>query len=304
MQNEFSHLFRSHQESLVYYNFIDDVINDDTRRIYKSGINELLKWCTSNGVLPFAADRNDLLRYQRDLVLQNHSARTINLRIVIARRLYKAAIQSGIIQSDPTFGLHTLTDRGSRTLQTNYVSAASLNAITAVLPSDNSEESLRAKAIIQLIANQGLRIVDLYYLSEEGLDFRTKSAVYTIADQNKYIFFRDEVWEAIVLYLAARGKSKTDSIGTPLFRARGNRAGGKRLSRDSLRDIVNAIYEKAGIKEDGIVCYTLRHTFAQRLYSKTNDLRLVQEELRLKTLTPTYRYSDVIDLEEYRVQLA
>lgn len=72
----------------------------------------------------------------------------------------------------------------------------------------------------------------------------------------------------------------------PLFMARGRR----RLSTRRVREIFAAWAELSDLSS-GLTFHALRHTFLQRLYESTRDIRLVQRAARHANLTTTTIYA-------------
>lgn len=83
----------------------------------------------------------------------------------------------------------------------------------------------------------------------------------------------------------ARGESLDRDA--PLFIARG----GRRLSKRRAREAFAAWRQLAGLSV-GLSFHALRHTFCQRLYDHTGDLRLVQRAARHTSITTTTIYTE------------
>ena len=86
-----------------------------------------------------------------------------------------------------------------------------------------------------------------------------------------------------------------DEQGVPLFVARGNRAGGQRISRRGVRQVVGFYLKKADLKPPGILDHALRHTATTLVYKYTQGLWGVQEMLGHAAPKTTARYAHVID---------
>ncbi len=107
---------------------------------------------------------------------------------------------------------------------------------------------------------------------------------------DRLIYLRQDVAEALDAYLETRGQVLADALGEPLMTAVGNRAGGKRLSRRSVRTIVDAHLD---LKRPGVSNHALRHTGATLAYKYTHDLRAVQDLLGHADSRTTARYARV-----------
>ena len=77
----------------------------------------------------------------------------------------------------------------------------------------------------------------------------------------------------------------------PLFPSR-NGKGRRNLSRREAHDVLKSAFLKAGLNGH-IATHSLRKSFAQRLYEKTNDIFAVQEMLGHKNVATTQKYLGV-----------
>ena len=84
--------------------------------------------------------------------------------------------------------------------------------------------------------------------------------------------------------------SKTDSH-RPLFPSRNGR-GEKRMSRRTAHDVLKVAFMAAGLNGH-LATHSLRKSFAQRLYDRTNDIFAVQEMLGHKKVSTTQKYLGV-----------
>src|SRR5690606_3873523 len=115
------------------------------------------------------------------------------------------------------------------------------------------------------------------------------------------IQLREDVRTLFEAYVAKRGPVVADDMGTPLFVAVGNRAGGRRLSRRGIRLIIDNYLCAAGLKREGLSGHALRHTAATAAYAATRDLRAVQELLGHRNPKTTSRYAHIVDRKENNV---
>ena len=162
-------------------------------------------------------------------------------------------------------------------------------------PRDGTLKALRDRALIALMAIEGLRRVEFMRGSVQDIE--------TIPDGGRrvlihgkgkkgYIYPRGDTLSTLDEYLTARGSVDPDRQGEPLFISigKGRRPGG-RLSRIGVNHIVNTYLVKAGLKRPGISCHTLRHTCGHLLYQATRDPKVVQETLRHSSITTAGQYS-------------
>jgi integrase/recombinase XerC/integrase/recombinase XerD len=124
-----------------------------------------------------------------------------------------------------------------------------------------------------------------------------------------YVYPREDTVKALMEYLAGRKAQEAGKNSMPedsgnqvlhIFAAVGNRAGGKRITRDGVRCVVNFYLNKAGLKRPGVSCHALRHTCGALLYQATRDIKVVQETLRHADISMAAKYSHVIERRKTR----
>lgn len=176
-----------------------------------------------------------------------------------------------------------------------YLSAGEAELLFRAVPRNGTLKSLRDRAIIALMAIEGLRRVEIMRGSVQDIE--------TIPDGGQrilihgkgkkgYIYPREDTLSTLDEYLTARGSVNQDRHSEPLFISigKGGKPGG-RLSRIGVNHIVNTYLVKAGLKRPGISCHALRHTCGHLLYLATRDPKVIQETLRHSNITIAGQYS-------------
>ena len=164
---------------------------------------------------------------------------------------------------------------------------------------EDALKSLRVKAMIALMAVEGLRTVEVHRLSVEDISLMNKQMVILIRGKghNDPIYPSKFTADYIRDYLARR---PTPVSGvhelTPVFISEGNRGQHKRLSRRSIRREIDAALNLIQAKAPGISCHMLRHTCGTLLYAQTRDIQAVKETLRHKNIEMTSKYAHVQDM--------
>lgn len=281
-------------------NLADGRATADTLRTYASHIGKYLNWCQHVGIHPLRASKMDVQLYRSWMVDQGFKRSTISLKLGVIRRFYLSALETGIIKENPAAMVSMSRDANEEIAATHYLTAEEAEILFSRVPKDGDEVNLRARAIIGLMALQGLRTIEVHRLNVEDHDFSEHAMYVRGKKRNRVIFLRDETEEAVQRYLRVRQQPIRDAGKTPVFVAVGNRHGGHRLSRDGVREIVDYWLEEAQLKKPGLSCHSLRHTFGTLLYEATKDLRLVQEELGHASYETTTRYAHLVDRKARR----
>lgn len=153
-------------------------------------------------------------------------------------------------------------------------------------------QSLRNRAILELLFSAGLRVSELSSLNIEQLNLKTQEfSIIGKGSKMRVVFVSDSAKSALERYLYAR----TD-IDPALF-IRTNKIGFKkeddlRLTARSIQRIVKFYAKKAGIVKD-VHPHTFRHSFATDLLANGADIRSVQAMLGHSSITTTQIYTHV-----------
>ena len=147
----------------------------------------------------------------------------------------------------------------------------------------NQPESLRDKAILELLYATGMRVSELCSLKISDLgDGFVK--VFGKGRKERLIPVGKKALEAIDSYLAARKAE----INEPLFTSRR----GTSVSRIQIWASLRAYAKQAGIAKQ-VSPHTLRHSFATHLLENGADLRLIQDMLGHEDIGTTDRYTHI-----------
>jgi site-specific recombinase XerD len=274
----------------------------DTVRGYKAQVQQWVTWCRTEAIDPAAATTTDIKRYRAQLVERGIKASTIATKLVALRRLYQAAQDHGLRADNPAAGVKPPRDKRPAE-DFRYLSEVDLALLFRAVPKDAGIKPLRDRALLALLGLQGLRTVELQRANVEDLEPRGASTVLLVRGKgrDRLGYLRADVAEAINMYLAARSTVVPDDQGTPLIAATGNRTGGRRLSRRSVRRIVDFYLTKIDVKKPGVSNHALRHTCGTLTYKHSRDLRAVQDLLGHADPKTTSRYAHVVDRERNNV---
>ncbi|MDX9913458.1 MAG: tyrosine-type recombinase/integrase [Candidatus Moranbacteria bacterium] len=155
-----------------------------------------------------------------------------------------------------------------------------------------SLQSLRDRAILELLFSAGLRVSELSDLNIEQINLKTQEfSIIGKGSKMRVVFISDSAKGALERYLYQR----TD-IDPALF-IRTNKIGFKkeddlRLTARSIQRIVKFYAKKAGIVKD-VHPHTFRHSFATDLLANGADIRSVQAMLGHSSITTTQIYTHV-----------
>lgn len=275
-----------------------DVANGDARAdtisTYLNHIALWADWCRDKRIDLSSATVEDVKAYRQFLVTCEAKASTISLKLTTMRRFYQAAVDRKFIEANPVAGVRAPRDREARE-KIKYLSAGEAELLFRAVPRNGSLKALRDRALIALMAIEGLRRVEIMrgsVLDVESMPGGDRRILVHGKGKKGYIYPREDTLAILDEYLSARGTVASDLHGEPLFVSigKGGKTGG-RVSRIGVNHIVNTYLEKAGLKRPGISCHALRHTCGHLLYQATKDPKVVQETLRHSNITTAGQYS-------------
>lgn len=282
----------------LYIDVASGDAREDTVRSYQSNVKAWVNWCRANAIDPVAATADTVKQYRKHLIDTGKKAGTISLKLTVIRRFYQAAVERGLVATNPALHVKAPRDRSAKEASTKFLTAGELEMLLRSIPKKGTVKDLRDMAIVRLMALEGLR--DAEVMRANVSDIEPERILIHGKGKDAYIYPRKDTMAVLMAYRTARGQAKTDELGDPLFTAVGNRAGGARISRDGIRTAIDARLEKIGLKRPGLSCHALRHTCGTLLYQETKDLALVQETLRHSNPATTSRYVHIVNRAQVR----
>jgi integrase/recombinase XerC/integrase/recombinase XerD len=275
----------------------------DTVRTYKVHFQQWVNWCLLQGLTPSTATESDVKAYRQSLLEDGKKHSTISLKLTIIRRFYDAAKKKGYIDTNPAEDVKPPKDRAAGQDSMRYLRAGELELLIRALPTQKGVKALRDRAMVALMALEGLRVVEVHRANITDIE-EVSGGVARILVHGKgkdaFIYPSDNTLRVLREYLSCLGEVPADEIGVPLFTAVGNRAGGKRITRDGVRNVIEFYLKKADLKRPGFSCHVLRHTCGALLYQTTKDVKVVQETLRHSDMSMAAKYSHIINRSEAR----
>lgn len=284
---------------------------EDTLKSYLCQLKQFLNWCDRHSYHPASITRQQVKEYRRwTIETKKYKPATISLKLTAVRRFYDAAIERGLLTINPANGIKPPREKKDPAARISYLEKNEVNRLLESIDLDpNSFKSKRDKLLIGIMVLEGTRTVEMY-----------RSNIADIIQQGEKIGIRVEGKRSIRVvpltpnlaedlnnYLQARKASGEKLRGeSPLFIAIGNRAGGKRLSRRGIRQIVDRYLEATNLKylQGRIIsAHSLRHTAATLALREGAQLRQVQDLLGHSDPRVTSIYTHISDRWEHNPAL-
>lgn len=276
----------------------------DTQRGYWSQVRAWAAWCQAQACCLATAPATAVKAYRQALVEAGYQPASIAHKLAVLRRFYAAAVAADLCAENPALGVHPPRERRAPEFLPCLAEGELLRLLAAV-PRTTTVPALRDRAVLALLAVQGLRTVEITRANVEDL-YTGEPVVLRVRGKmrDRLLPLRPDLAAVLQAYLAARGAVARDAAGTPLVTAVGHRAGGHRLSRRGVRYVVDGYLRQAGLKRPGVSDHALRHTAATLAYKYTRDLRAVQHMLGHADPRTTARYAHLVERLQQNPALA
>lgn len=265
-----------------YLDYID--VSDNTQKEYAIGLKMFFEYCSLNNINN--VQRKDIINYREYLKEQGKSANTINLYLVSIKNFFKWLDYQGIYK-DISKNIKALP------VETTHIrQSLSIEQVRLLL---NNCKTDKEKLIINLAITTGIRCNEMCNIRIQDFVMKNdKICLYVLGKARQgmrtdFVVISNDIFEMIKEYI------KNNNITEYLFTSNSNNNKGKPISTRSMRDIVNNIYERAGIKNKDLVFHSLRHSFASISIQNGVDIREVSKSLRHSNINVSMRY--IHDLE-------
>lgn len=263
-------------------------VSEDTRKDYQARIGMFMQFIRSHGL-----NRNSFLDFKRLLASRNDlSVSTKNKYLAVSRIFLKELNRTGVLPADITQNIKAF--KQSKKHKKDGVTDEEMETIAQSLHNlAPSREATRIKAIISLLALQGLRQIELVRL--DVTDLQLSRGVAFIQgkgrDDKEPIYLHPQTIEALKDYLSSH--SIADGA---LFTSNSNNSLGKRITTRSIRQIVQDYLASVGVDNRNV--HGFRHFFTTRLIKiYKSDLTEVARYTRHRSLETLQTYNDAISMQ-------
>jgi len=265
----------------------------ETVRSYHAHVGQFVDWCTSQGLNPAEATEETLELYRAHLVGEGYERGTIAVKLSVVRRLYQAATWRGLRPDNPAAGLKAPKERTARSERVKYLPLAGFRELLNA-PDKATPNGKRDRAILALLGYHGLRVSEVARLEVDGLHLGDPAWV-TVrgkGDKTRQVYLTARTKRTLEAWLAVR---PSGGGHRGVFVTLDRRTGGQPLSSRSVRRLVDGYLEALGLKEDGVSCHSLRHSFATWSLAGGAKLEAIQDALGHSSVETTQVYAKIVD---------
>jgi len=261
-------------------------VSENTRIDYKARIGLFVDFIKENGF-----NRNSFLSFKRYLESRtNIKTATKNKYLASARVFLRELARQGVV---PDITLNVRSFKESRKHKRNGISQTEMKLILRDLRGfPDTPKSARLKAIIFLLAFQGLRLIELTRLDVSDIDLKSGVAMIhgKSRDDKEKVYLHPLTVEALKNYLEIN-KIKSG----PLFQSKSNRNKNGRVTTRTLQYIVNGYLKELEIDK---VVHAFRHFFVTQIVKGfEGNLPEAQKFTRHKNIQTVMQYYDDLTIE-------
>ena len=263
----------------------------NTIQAYRNDLYQLEDYLKNNRDFddPNDLDSTTLSKFVLTLQEKSYTRSTIARKIASIKSFLTFLVREGILHQNPSDNLSA--PKIGRTLPTP-ISEEEINRLLDSAGAGHSLESLRDKAMLEILYATGMRVSEMVSLDQNDINL-SEGYVKCMGKgaKERLIPIHDSANQAITDYIDT---ARPNLIGNPREPALFVNQRGERLTRQGFWLILKAHARRAGIQSP-VTPHTLRHSFATHMLQGGASLRQVQEFLGHSSIASTQIYTQLTD---------
>ena len=229
---------------------------------------------------------SDIIRdWMESLMDKGDMASTVNTRLSAVRSFFRFALSRGKVERDPS---HVVKGPKRQKPLPSYMREADMDRLID-LPQmwEDSYDALRARTIIILFYETGMRLAEMTALDDQDIDFAAHQLKVTgKRNKQRIIPFGEELEQTLVGYMAQRDQQPMMVASKALIR----NDKGERMTRSQIERIVNQRLSLVTTQKKRSP-HVLRHSFATAMLNNGAGLENVQKLLGHASVATTEIYT-------------
>jgi integrase/recombinase XerD len=291
----------------VFTNFLQfDVANGnasgDTIVTYWHQVKQYLEWCRSSSIDPRAATRETIKIYRWWLSEQRgYKPKTIAIKLTAVSRLYDAAMEYGLMGSNPAWGIKPPTELIDPAARITYLEQGEATTLLQSINTNLPLKTLRDKLLLGVMTLEGTRTVEMYRLNVGDVVRQGQRVGLKVSSKRhtRVVPLTPQLGQILEEYLSVRrGEGFDCMVDSPLSINLSHCGRGERLSRRGIRQVVDKYLQATNLKYmEGrtLSTHSLRHTAGTLALRNGASLRQVQDLLGHADPRTTAIYAHVGD---------
>ena len=256
-----------------------------TVQTYEEALREFNSYISlRDSGLSLQAVDTDLIRdWMESLMDKGNTASTINKKLSALRSFYRFSLKRGLVEKDPA---HVVTGPKKSKPLPQFLREGEMDKLLDQLEWGNDYKDVRARTILLLLYEAGLRRSELIGLNDSNIDFNERQLKVTgKRNKQRIIPFGEELAEALSKYIAMRDEQFENSEGAVFLDDKGGRITGAQvynIVRKNL-SLVTSLKKRSP--------HVLRHSFATAMLNNGAGLESIKNLLGHESVSTTEIYT-------------
>ena len=256
-----------------------------TVQTYEESLRAFESYLTfrDNGLSIDSVDTDLIRDWMESSMDKGNSASTINKNLSALRSFFRFALKRGLVKKDPA---HAVTGPKKSKPLPQFLREGEMDRLLDELEWDGSYNNVRARTILLLFYEAGLRRSELIGLDDKDIDFEAAQLKVTgKRNKQRVVPFGAELAEALKNYKAKRQEEFGETSGALFLSDKG-----ERISGDQVYQIVRKYLSMVtSLKKRSP--HVLRHTFATAMLNNGAGLETIKSLLGHESVSTTEIYT-------------
>lgn len=256
-----------------------------TVQTYEESLRAFESYLTfrDNGLSIDSVDTDLIRDWMESSMDKGNSASTINKNLSALRSFFRFALKRGLVKKDPA---HAVTGPKKSKPLPQFLREGEMDRLLDGLEWDGSYNNVRARTILLLFYEAGLRRSELIGLDDKDIDFEAAQLKVTgKRNKQRIVPFGAELAEALKNYKAKRQEEFGETSGALFLSDKG-----ERISGDQVYQIVRKYLSMVtSLKKRSP--HVLRHTFATAMLNNGAGLETIKSLLGHESVSTTEIYT-------------
>ena len=236
-----------------------------------------------NGLSIDSVDTDLIRDWMESLMDKGNSASTINKNLSALRSFYRFALKRGLVKKDPA---HAVTGPKKSKPLPQFLREGEMDRLLDGLEWDSSFNNVRARTILILFYETGLRRSELVGLDDKDVDYDAAQLKVTgKRNKQRIVPFGAELAEQLKSYQAVRREKFGETSGAMFLSDKGERISGEQVYQIVRKylSMVTSLKKRSP--------HVLRHTFATAMLNNGAGLESIKNLLGHASVSTTEIYT-------------
>ena len=259
--------------------------SSQTVQTYEESLREFESYISlrDSGLSLQAVDADLIRDWMESLMDKGNTASTINKKLSALRSFYRFSLKRGLVEKDPA---HVVTGPKKSKPLPQFLREGEMDKLLDQVEWGNDYKDVRARTILLLLYEAGLRRSELTGLNDSNIDFNERQLKVTgKRNKQRIIPFGEELAEALSKYIAMRDEQFENSEGAVFLDDKGGRITGAQvynIVRKNL-SLVTSLKKRSP--------HVLRHSFATAMLNNGAGLESIKNLLGHESVSTTEIYT-------------